>query len=604
MAITVNFGGASLRKPGSYTEESVNLTGGFPLAPTGIVGIIGEADGGAPGSSGIKTFTSEDIQSLIATYKSGPIVDAARLLVAPARDNRVPNGTSRIRVYKVNASTQATLTLQNGAATDIFDFTSANYGEEENLISVTMANGTNATLQRLITVSRGTITETLSQNAADVMIAITHTPAGTADMTIQNVSGVKTLAITGDNPISVPLVNKTIQDVIDIIHNTGGTPGAIYSATTTFPRADTTKATDLDFVSTALDLGAGTENLYRTQKELLDIVNTESSLITATQDANVEGLPASFSGKRFLQGAVRGASTNTNFQSAFDALLTTRCNTIVPLVSRDASALASEGLTDPTSSWTVDAVNLQALTHCITASNTKNRSERNCYVSKKDTFANTVTASRALNNERASMLFQDVQVLDASGNLGFKEPWAASCMIAGIQAGTSVGTPATFKVVNALGIKHTDYNAQTQIDLAIDAGLTPLEERDQGGIRCVVHNTTYGADPNFVFNRVSVLEAADFVSFNMRQQLEAIFVGGKTTSTLAVDVRDTVVAIMNTFLENQIIVGDDTNDGLGFKDLTVTVNGNVVTIDITITPVQGVDFVLNRITLDTIRQSA
>ena len=92
MAITVNFNGASLGKPGSYSSTGVNLTGGFPLAPTGVVGIIGEADGGEPGTGGVKTYTSEDIAALISEYKSGPIVDAARLLIAPARDNRVPNG--------------------------------------------------------------------------------------------------------------------------------------------------------------------------------------------------------------------------------------------------------------------------------------------------------------------------------------------------------------------------------------------------------------------------------------------------------------------------------------------------------------------------------
>ena len=134
--------------------------------------------------------------------------------------------------------------------------------------------------------------------------------------------------------------------------------------------------------------------------------------------------------------------------------------------------------------------------------------------------------------------------------------------------------------------------------------MTPFEERDQGGFRCVVHNTTYGADANFVCNRVSVLEAADFVAFNMRQQLEAIYIGNKVTTTLAIDIVNTITAIMETFLNAQIIVGDDTNNGLGFKDLVVNVNGNVVTIDITITPVQGVDFILNRIVLDTIRQSA
>jgi len=57
-------------------------------------------------------------------------------------------------------------------------------------------------------------------------------------------------------------------------------------------------------------------------------------------------------------------------------------------------------------------------------------------------------------------------------------------------------------------------------------------------------------------------------------------------------------------LNAEWIVGDDTNDGLGWKDLFVTINGNTATVEITITPVQGIDFILNKITLDNIRQSA
>jgi hypothetical protein len=61
---------------------------------------------------------------------------------------------------------------------------------------------------------------------------------------------------------------------------------------------------------------------------------------------------------------------------------------------------------------------------------------------------------------------------------------------------------------------------------------------------------------------------------------------------------------MDSFLRADIIVGDDTNDKLGYKDLVVSLSGNTAYIDVTITPVQGVDFILNRITLDNIRQSA
>lgn len=594
MAISRNFNGASIYKPGAYSRTKVNLAGGFPLSASGIVALIGEAEGGAPGSSdGVQTFTSEDIASLIAKYKSGPIVDAARILIAPARDARVANGASVIRVYKTNASTAATLALSNGTTT-LYNLTSKNFGADENLISVKVEAGVVSANARIITVQKGSQKEILSENKHEAMMVITYTGANlTADLTVTTSALV---IAAGADSLNISLANKSIQDVVDIID-----AHANYTATTTIKFSTSRKAIDLDPVTTALDLVGGAKTLRAAQKEILDIINAESSLISATRVAGVQGQAAALV-KTFMANGAKGASTNTNFQSGFDALLATRCNIVVPLVARDASALISLGETDPASTFTVDAVNLQAVTHCITASNTKNRSERNCYVAKKAAFASVQGSAQDLASERASMLFQDVEVLDVSGNLKFLDPWAASCIVAGIQAGTDPGTPATFKRINVNGIKHQDYNSKTQIDLAIQAGLLPLEEIESGGFRVVVHNTTYGVDQNFVYNRVSVVEAADTVAYNLRQQLEAIYIGEKARTGTREAIENTVKAIMSTFLTAELIVGDDTNEKLGWKDLTVSVSGNTASVDITITPVQGIDFILATITLDNIRQ--
>lgn len=600
MAINQSFAGANLLKPGAYSQTKVNLSGGFPIAATGIVAIIGEALGGAPGASeGVQTFTSEDIASLIDKYKSGPIVDAARILVSPARDNRVPNGASLIRVYKTNASTSSALALKNAAPVSLFNLASDNFGEDQNLISVKVDVGAVSANARIITVQQGSLKETLSENEYAALLVIQYTGAAASSLlTIQ--SGHLVVANTGAvDPVDITLAGKTIQQLVDLI---AAIPN--YTCTTTYRLAASKAAADLDPISTGLDVKTSAKTLRGQQKELLNIINSESQLISASRVSDVEGTIATLASKQFLSGAARGSSTNTLFQAGFDALLASRCNTVIPLISQDASVLLTSGDTDPASTFTIDAVNLQSVTHCILASNTKNRSERNCYVSKKDSFANVQAAALTLNHERASMLFQDVEVLDVSGDLVFRDPWAASCILGGIQSGTPVGTPATFKLINANGIRHQDYNQKTQVDLAIQNGLLPLENVDSGGIRVVVQNSTYSADANFVFNRPSVLAAADNVAFNLRAQLEAVFVGDKARTGSAEAIKNAVVAVMTTFLQNEIIVGDDTNNGLGWKDLLVTITGNVANVDITITPVQGIDFVLNRITLDNIRQSA
>lgn len=597
MAITRNFNGASLRKPGARSRTQVNLAGGFPLAPTGIVAIIGEALGGQPGASaGVQTFTSEQIRDIVDTYKSGPIVDAARLLVNPARDPRVTNGASIIRVYKTNASTQAALALSNGTTT-LFNLTSKNYGDDENLISVKVEAGVLDVNARIVTVQKGTKKEVLAENKNETLITLQYTGSGSAAALTITASALVVTVTGASDSLNIPLAGKSIQDVVDIIEN-----HAAYTASTTIKLSTARPASDLDPISTPLDVLTASKNLKGAQKELLAILNS-SSLISATLVAGVQGQAAVLA-KTFLAGGTRGASTNSNFQTGFDALLASRCNIVVPLVSQDASALAALGDTDAASTFTVDAVNLQAVSHCITASNTENRSERNCYISRKDTFTNMQDKARDINSERASMLFQDVEVVGADGNLKFVDPWGAACLVAGIQAGTDVGTPATFKLINVNGIRHASYNPKTQVNLAIDAGLLPLEERDQGGFRVVVQNSTYSSDANFVYNRPSVLAAADTVAYNLRQQLEDIFCGNKARTGTADAIRNTIIGIMTSFLNDELIVGDDTNNGLGWKDLTVTIDGNTALIDVTITPVQGVDFILASITLDNIRQTA
>ena len=50
----------------------------------------------------------------------------------------------------------------------------------------------------------------------------------------------------------------------------------------------------------------------------------------------------------------------------------------------------------------------------------------------------------------------------------------------------------------------------------IDAGILFLQPLDTGGFRWAVGNTTYGRDASFVFNRISVVEAAGFIAFDLR----------------------------------------------------------------------------------------
>ena len=134
MAINVSFNGATIYRPGAYSKTEIDLSGGFPLGQTGIIGIFGEADSGAPGSSvDIKNnfYTPDQLADIISEYKGGPIADAASFLFAPASDGSIPSGAQAIYIYKTNASVRASLVLASSYGT----VNSLSYGTSGNMIT-------------------------------------------------------------------------------------------------------------------------------------------------------------------------------------------------------------------------------------------------------------------------------------------------------------------------------------------------------------------------------------------------------------------------------------------------------------------------------------
>jgi len=121
MAINTTFNGATIFKPGAYSKTNIDLGGGFPIGPAGLIAVLGEADAGAPGATEINIannrFTADQLVSIRNKYRTGPIVDSAAFLYAPAADAAIPSGAQTVWFYKTNASTRATLALANSYGT-------------------------------------------------------------------------------------------------------------------------------------------------------------------------------------------------------------------------------------------------------------------------------------------------------------------------------------------------------------------------------------------------------------------------------------------------------------------------------------------------------
>ena len=125
MAINISFNGATIYKPGAYSKTTIDLGGGFPLSPTGLVAIFGESDAGAPGSAEVNiannVFSPDQLPQIRAKYGKGSLVDACSMLFAPGADGAIPGGAQAVYIYKTNESVRATLDpIDAGGGSDDF----------------------------------------------------------------------------------------------------------------------------------------------------------------------------------------------------------------------------------------------------------------------------------------------------------------------------------------------------------------------------------------------------------------------------------------------------------------------------------------------------
>lgn len=618
MAIKKSFNGASIRKPGPYSKFKVDNSAGSDLAANDTLFIVGESSKGAPGSvEGVQNFSSSNLDSLIAKYGSGPIVDCA---VASVRPSKTPGigGAGRILVWKTNTSLQASGTLLQ-SSNPYAVVKDRGYGLGGNDYSIIVAAGDSGE-QRTVSVSQlaGT-TESLGENAAKGMISVQYTGNGTAATLsitgLTRAAQVLATALTGQSDgsvnLSIPLAGKTMKQLVDTINQNAG-----YTASMVTASYSANSATELDPQSAINILTAKT--LKRIQAEIIDLINTSARVLATEPSQPLGGVPALVT--KQLTGGAKGASTNSNFSTGFSNSLANDYNVLLPAVSRDASEDIADsilGFTDASSTYTIAAVMAAASSHLTLRGSTKNRKEAQGMGGiRKSTKSAAFSAINTVADYNMQVGMQDVVFSDSQGDLRVGHPHVFAAMCAGIRLGTEVGEPLTHKFLNALQVGHMidpttlleagDFNTALDADDAIDNGVL-YAEKSGNGYRIVVDNTTYGQDDSFVFNRGSVIEASYFVFKTLRDTADSIFIGKKVSNGLASSIKN---AIRNKLRELNapdvqiITASDDAPEGFREDTFVVTVDGNTARVQVEFKPVQGLDFVFFDFTLGDIHQSA
>lgn len=452
---------------------------------------------------------------------------------------------------------------------------------------------------RSFVIKKGLITEMIPEVGGFGALSIKYSGAGVNclfSIVIESGKTVLKTAVAGvpADELSLDLIDAdgknlhTIQSLVDAISGNAAYVASVLNS------AGLQNASQLDLVAD-VEIADVAYLVHRDDFLAVDQVNLLSSFVSL-EKLNIAGALEVLSTPAFLAGAIDGVSANLDFVNAFEAMKEERINSVVPLISEDIGAL------------TVDSINAIAADHAAWGWSTTGKSERHAFVSKSGTKEQFKTACRNLNSGYVSPVGQEIQVRDNLGNFVWMKPWALACILAGLRAGAEVGEPLTYKFINVNGIRVADgsWNPRKDFNEMIEAGCWIVEPMDNGGFRTVVGNTSYGIDPSFVWNRESVVQAAGYIAYDLRFNLELEFTGRKAKTGTATAIANFIKARMTALLEADIIVGDDLNEGLGYyaKTMSVVVEGSTAAISIAVTPVQGIDFILPTIYLSDIRQSA
>ncbi|QEG13770.1 putative tail sheath [Bacillus phage vB_BspM_MarvelLand] len=203
----------------------------------------------------------------------------------------------------------------------------------------------------------------------------------------------------------------------------------------------------------------------------------------------------------------------------------------------------------------------------------------------KETFDKLKARQAGLRNARISLFGNSGTRRMSDGRVYNFPAYMGAALIAGIASGVPIGEPTTYKKLNieALDIKFTG----DQLDQLDAFGVVMAEfnrTRAKSYFRVVSDPTTYNTTTEPVQNRISLGEVSDFLTTDLRTELDETFIGTRLRNTSASIIKNAV----ESFLDKQKNV-----DGLivdyNPDDIQVIITGNTARINITVQPARGLD---------------
>lgn len=298
-----------------------------------------------------------------------------------------------------------------------------------------------------------------------------------------------------------------------------------------------------------------------------------SVLLFAPGTGGHAGLPAPTAAPAFLSGGARGATLAADIVNILNQIAGINCNIIVPLFSQDATADILDGQTDPSSTYTIAAVNASVKSHCIQYSTPALKKNRICILSFLGTYNNAKAQAQSLGNYRCSLTMQEITQDSSQGVITTFQPWYAAALAAGMQAGgfyKSILNKAA-NIISFIDPSGFDSGSPGDVEDALSAGLLFLSQDTGRAGYWVSDQTTYGFDTNFVYNSIQAVYASDLIALDLAQSFFTQFVGQSLADVSPASALSFLTQKMDGYLKLKLI-GSSSDAPLGFKNALITIN--------------------------------
>jgi len=186
---TIFFNGKLISRPGSYSQVDASGLEQVGLGASGIVAILGTAEGGRPANTMTQALDFTVLttpQQVRNTFRSGDLKEACAMAFEPGNDPNIPGGAQTVIAMKVNPATQSSATFSNANGT-VMTVTSNDYGAFTSQVNVSIANGSVVSGSKLLTDVLESTTEAQDNIGGLPMFTLEYTqPGGDGGWTAMN----------------------------------------------------------------------------------------------------------------------------------------------------------------------------------------------------------------------------------------------------------------------------------------------------------------------------------------------------------------------------------------------------------------------------------